>query len=373
MRWCWRSHPRLLVLGPLALAVLSAGPTSLRAVAAPAAAAASAPAVNVGAAAAALPPAQTVPLRYASPGAITDAGLFIARARGYFAQQGIDLEMVPFQTGPDAIPMMAAGELDSAAGTHSIALLNAAERGLGVRIVAGKGVSRPGYEFTRIVVRRDLVDSGAVRDVADLRGRRMGIAALRSGAEALLSRMLAGGGLSVNDVELTALGFPDMVPAFANGAIDGANMIEPVLSQALDRGVATAWEPGSASALYGGVYQAGIMLFAPRLAAQTDLARRFMIAYLQGTRVYNDAFVKGQGRDDVVRILADQTTVRDPAAYDRMQMGWLDPDGAVARDTLRYDLEYFRQHGYYTGAVTFDDMIDTSFAEHAAQQLGPYR
>src|SRR5262249_33974109 len=153
-------------------------------------------------------------------------------------------EMVPFQTGPDAIPMMAAGELDAAAGTHSIALLNAAERGLGVRIVAGKGVSRPGYEVPPIVGRRDLGDGGAVRDVADLRGRRMAIASLRSGAEALLSRMFAGGGLSVNDVELTALGFPDMVPAFANGAIDGANMIEPVLSQALDRGVATAWEPG---------------------------------------------------------------------------------------------------------------------------------
>jgi len=66
-------------------------------------------------------------------------------------------------------------------------------------------------------------------------------------------------------------------------------------------------------------------------------------------------------------------SLRDPAAYDRMQMGWLDPDGAIGRDTLRYDLEYFRQQGYYSGSVTFDDIIDTSFAEYAAQQLGPYR
>jgi hypothetical protein len=74
-----------------------------------------------------------------------------------------------------------------------------------------------------------------------------------------------------------------------------------------------------------------------------------------------------------VRILSEQTTVRDPAAYAQMQMGWLDPDGAVARDTRRYDPEYFRQQGYYTGSVTFDDMIDTSLVEYAAQQLGPYR
>ena len=115
------------------------------------------------------------------------------------------------------------------------------------------------------------------------------------------------------------------------------------------------------------------MLFSGRLASQTDLARRFMIAYLRGTREYDDAFVKGERRDEIVRILSEQTTVRDPAAYDRMQMGWLDHDGAVARDPLRYDLEYFRQQGYYSGSVTFDDLIDTSFAEYAAQQLGPYR
>ncbi|HEY7060360.1 MAG TPA: ABC transporter substrate-binding protein [Chloroflexota bacterium] len=362
-----RFDGRLLVLAALALVSLTAQPLPRPAAAAPATADAA------GAPVGASPPAQTVALRYGSPGAITDAGLFIARARGYFAQQGIDLEMVPFQTGPDAIPLMATGELDAAAGTHSIALLNAAERGLGVRIVAGKGVSRPGFEFTHIVVRRDLIDSGAVRDVADLRGRRLAIASLRSGAEAAVARMLAGGGLTVSDVELTALGFPDMVPAFGNGAIDGANMIEPFLSAAVNRGVATAWEPGRASALYGGVYQAGIMLFSGRLAGQTDLARRYMIAYVQGTREYDDALLKGERRDDVIRILSEQTNVHDPSAYAQMQMGWLDPDGAVARDTLRYDMDYFRQQGYYSGSVTFDDLIDTSFAEYAAQQLGPYR
>jgi NitT/TauT family transport system substrate-binding protein len=367
MRWDPRCSSRLLALAALALVSLTAQPIPHPAAAAPAPTGPASDPASVG------PPAQTVALRYGSPGAITDAGLFIARARGYFAQQGIDLEMVPFQTGPDAIPLMATGEMDAAAGTHSIALLNAAERGLGVRIVAGKGVSRPGFEFTHLVVRRDLIDSGAVRDVADLRGRRLAIASLRSGAEAAVARMLAPGGLTVSDVDLTALGFPDMVPAFANGAIDGANMIEPLLSTAVNRGVATAWEPGRASAAYGGVYQAGIMLFSGRLAGQTDLARRYMIAYLQGTREYNDAFVKGERRDEIVRLLSEQTTVRDPAAYAQMQLGWLDPDGAVARDTLRYDLEYFRQQGYYTGSVTFDDIIDTSFVEYAAQQLGPYR
>jgi NitT/TauT family transport system substrate-binding protein len=268
---------------------------------------------------------------------------------------------------------MAAGELDAAGGIHSIALLNAAERGLGVRIVADKGQSVPGFEFTHIVVRRDPLDSGAVRDVPDLRGRRVGVASTRSGAEAVVARVLARGGLGVDEVNLVALGFPDMVAAFANGAIEGASMIEPMLSVAVDRGLVGAWDQGRPSIAYGGVYQGGLLLFSGRLAAQTDLARRFMIAYLQGVRAYNDAFVKGEGRAEVVRILTEQTLIKDPAAYDRMQIGGLDPDGRLARDSLRLDLDFFRQQGYYTGPLTFDDLTDTSFVEYAAQQLGPYR
>jgi hypothetical protein len=56
-----------------------------------------------------------------------------------------------------------------------------------------------------------------------------------------------------------------------------------------------------------------------------------------------------------------------------MQIGGLDPDGRIARDSPRLDLDFFRQQGYYTGPLTFDDLTDTSFVEYAAQQLGPYR
>ena len=71
-----RSCGRLLTLVALVLVSLAAGPATLRA------AAASAPTDNASALASAVPPAQSVALRYGSPGAITDAGLFIARARG---------------------------------------------------------------------------------------------------------------------------------------------------------------------------------------------------------------------------------------------------------------------------------------------------
>ncbi len=355
-----------LLFVPL-LAGLAAGPAPRQAAASPA------PAPAVAVSEPASPSPQLTPIRFGSPQAISDAGVFIGRVRGFYREQGLDVDTLNFQSGPDTIPALASGEIEMAGGTISIALMNAVERGIGIKMVADKGTGRPGFEFTQTAIRKDLLDSGEVREIADLRGRRIAVASLRSGAESQVAHVLARGGVGIGEIELTPLGYPEMLVAFGNRAIDGANIIEPSLTAAIGRGLIGTWEQGRASTAFGGVYQAATVVFSTRFAAQTDVARRFMTAYLRGIRVYNDAFVKGEGRADVVRILVDNTAIKDPATYDRMNMAALDPDGRIARQSLQLDVDYFRQMGYYTGPVTLDDLLDTSFAEYAAQQLGPYR
>jgi NitT/TauT family transport system substrate-binding protein len=240
-------------------------------------------------------------------------------------------------------------------------------------MVADKGTSRAGFEFSNLLPRRDLAESGQIRSIADLRGKRIAVASTRSGAEAIAHRVLLQGGVSIDEVNLVELGYPDQLIAFANGGIDAAVIIEPTTTAAMARGLIATWEPGRSSVAYGGAYQAGLLLYSGRFAAQTDLARRFMVAYLQGVRAYNDAFVKGERRDEVVRVLTEASTVKDPALYDQMQMAGLDPDGRMTRQSLQIEYDYFKERGYYTGAVDLDSVIDTSFAESAAQTLGPYR
>jgi len=299
--------------------------------------------------------------------------VFLGRARGLFQAQGIDVDIFPFQSGGDIIAPMAAGDLQVAGGGLSLAVLNAIDRGVRIRAVADKGSSRAGFQFTQMPMRRDLLDSGEVRQIADLRGRRMAVSTLRASGEAIMSQMLAQGGLGVDDVELVPMGYPDMIVALGNRAIDGGVLIEPTLSAAFSRGVAASWDPGMISTAYGGTYQAAMLFFNEQLASQPDLARRFMLAYLQGVRLYNDGFVKGQGRDEVVQVLIESTQIKDPAAYQQMQMAALDPDGQIYRPSLEMELNYHRGRGYYTGTADLDSLIDASFAQAAAQQLGPYR
>src|SRR4051812_19640535 len=44
--------------------------------------------------------AQTRTLRFGSTMGLSDAGVFLARERGYFREQGIEVDLVPFQSGP---------------------------------------------------------------------------------------------------------------------------------------------------------------------------------------------------------------------------------------------------------------------------------
>lgn len=367
----WRA---LLGISALTVALVAGGtPATSGAAAAPSGVAA-APA---GAVAADVIPAAAAPqverIHYGSPGPVSDAGIFLARARGFFQEQGFEVELVPIQSGPDLIAPMGAGQIEVGGGTFNIGLLNAIDRGVAIKIVADKGQSRPGFEFSQLPVRRELMESGAVRTPADLRGRKLAVASTRAGAEAIAAQVLKQGGLTVDDVDLTVLGYPDMLPALSNAAIDGGVIIEPTLSAALTRGLAVGWEPGYSSVAYGGPYQAGVLYYSPRFTQQPELGRRFMTAYLKGVRVYNDAFVKGIGRADVIRLLTEETAIKDPAVYEVMQMAGLDPEGRLARQPLQIELDYFRQRGYYSGNATLESAIDSSFADYASAQLGPYQ
>jgi len=93
---------------------------------------------------------------------ISNVGLYIAIDKGYFQARGITVEIEPFASGAKMVPALATGQLDVAIGTPSAGLYNAIAGGMDFKIVADKGQTRPGYNFTPLVVRKDLLDSGRV-------------------------------------------------------------------------------------------------------------------------------------------------------------------------------------------------------------------
>ncbi len=320
-------------------------------------------------------PAAVQPLRPSVPvkvgvfGAVSDAGFFIALERGYAAEEGLDLELVPFGSSPQLLAPLATGQIDAGVGAANPGLHNAISRGLAMRIVADKGTTPPGSKASAVLVRQAVWDAG-FREPADLRGRTLALQARGISSEIGLTRLLESAGLTLNDLNVVELSYVDQVPALTNGAIDVSFTIEPFISQAERTGIATVWKPS------GDIYpnqQVAVVTYSPQFPVeQSEAARRLMVAYVRALRAYNDAFVKNLDRPDIVRILAKHSTVKDPAVFDQIYPTPLNPDGYVNAQSLRDDLAWFASRGYVASPPDLDRVIDNSFVDYAVARLGPY-
>ena len=375
MRTLWQPHslPRLRWVLVLAAILLAApAPAAGRAASAAEGAAGSTLLVRSEASAADLASAQGLAaVRVAMQYLISDAGLLIADDFGYMREAGIDFQAQRVDN-LQLQAAMAAGQIDVGGIGITAAVLNAALRGVGLRIVADRATITPGHSYLALVVRTDLVDSGQVRNVRDLRGRKIAPQPplYGTGSWALFARLLEMDGLSEEDVEYVPLGFADQNAGLANGSIDAILQNEPGVAAAVESGLGVRFR-GFDDVITP--FTLGGMAYSEQFAAQTDLARRFMVAYLRGVRAYLDAFDKNQGRAEVVAVLARHTALKDPAAYDRVVMPWINPDGEFGLNGHDYTQAYFVRHGLLPRTVDLTQLVDNSFAQYAAQTLGPYR
>lgn len=300
-----------------------------------------------------------------------EASLYVALERGYFRDGGLDLELVPFDAGPKAIPALGTGDLDLGIGSVGPALYNAVERGINLRIVAPVARLTPENGGVAFMVRKTLLDNGEVRAPADLKGRRIAVAALASGNEYIVERLLVQNGLQPGDIEWVELSFPDMGAAFSNANIDAALVADPNGTLYAERGWATKWL--TAAQIVPNI-QLTFFLFSDRFATErTDVAVRWLTAYLRGARAWQTMLDTGEGRDEVLGYLTKHTALKDRALLERIALTMPALDGKIDVDGLRQQAAWARERGYITQDPPLDRMLYPGPFEAALARLGPYR
>jgi ABC-type nitrate/sulfonate/bicarbonate transport system substrate-binding protein len=308
---------------------------------------------------------------------IADAGMYIAQERGYFKEQGLEVEFVDFVTAAEAIAPLGAGQLDIAVGAVGARLFNAVGRGIDIKLVADKAATSPdprnGFSSSlALAIPKEYAENQVITDYRDLRGRTLALPSRGTTSHVLIDRALQKGGLTLADIEIKEMSFPDMNAALVNKGIDVALQIEPLLSMGEAQGVLVRWK--RAEEIYPG-QQVAAIIYGPRIAAMgQNVGNRFMVAYIKGLRDYNDAFgPKRKDRAAVVSILTQYTNVKDPALYDRMTFDYMNPDGYINAEALAADLDWFVVNGYLREKPDLRTVVDNRFVEYALQQLGRYQ
>jgi ABC-type nitrate/sulfonate/bicarbonate transport system substrate-binding protein len=343
-------------------------PTDTAAASAPAAT--SAPASAASARPVDTPSNPPVTVRVAIVRSVSDSGIFIADEKGHFREQGIEVDVTQMQAGQQQVPLLGTGQLEVGSGATAAGLVNAVALDVPLRIVADKGSTPPGFGYQAVVVRKDLVDGGAFRGCSNFRGLRVANPAVENSAGPMYARMLRECGLAITDIDMIAMGFPDMPAAFRNGAIDASNMLEPLLTRTLAEGFATLYKHTDEIYPY---QQNAVLLYGPQfMTNQRDVAQRFMLAYVKGLREYNDAFTRGANKAEIIDILARNTGVTDTTLVERMTPVGLNPDGYINMESFAADVEWWTSQGFIKTRVEPAAVVDHSFVDYAIERLGRY-
>ncbi|HLI29245.1 MAG TPA: ABC transporter substrate-binding protein [Chloroflexota bacterium] len=319
-------------------------------------------------------PDPPVSLTFSAPGSSASAGVFVAIDRGYFRALGLDVRFTLVGGGLELLPALAANQIDIGAAAPSAGLFNALARDVPVKILAEQDSSVPGRKTVyALVVRKDLWDSGVVRDYPDLHGRKVAATGVGGGStfEMAMRRVLDRGSLTPNEVEVVNLPFADINPALATRAIDAAIDIEPFLTQALEQGLAQVWL--EADQIWEGPALGSVIMGSPKLVAQPAVATRFLLGYLRGVRDYLDALWFDRGDPAaVLPSLARYTGVTDLGLWARMRPVWINPAGHVDLDSIARRIELNARAGYIREPLDPQRVVDNRFADCAARLLGAY-
>jgi NitT/TauT family transport system substrate-binding protein len=156
---------------------------------------------------------------------------YVALEKGFFAQQGLEVELIPFQSGTAIIDALVAGRIDancmSAITGHWFAAQNAPDR---FKIFLVYSADSNVDNTMVVVVKQD----SPLEDLKDLKGKKVGT--FPGGTSVALARAIIRTQIDPEGVVFTEIPPPNLVSALAAGQIDAYFSPEPFGMMAVSQG-----------------------------------------------------------------------------------------------------------------------------------------
>lgn len=292
------------------------------------------------------------------------APLFVAHERGYFRAQGLASELVRLTSGAAILTQVATGDLQVGGGALGAAGFNAAHQKLPVSFVAPMHF---GHSEDYLVVRKAEIDAGRYKRVADLKGKACAVNAKGVATEWILDEALKYGGLTIDDIDLRTLPFPEMLPALEKGAIHCAIVTEPFATQAEEKGIGVR----PLKALPGAKpVPITVLFWNSDWAKKNDAAAKaFMAAYLRAVR---DLSEPNAWRAPVHLEILNKHTRVPAAVLLKTRAPSFSPNLEIEEKVMMAQQEFNLRRGYlkYKGLKPIKELLDLSYAENAVKQAG---
>ena len=296
------------------------------------------------------------------------AASFVAFERGYFADEGLEVEFVYFQAAQPMAVAIASGDVDFGVTAISGGLINLAEKGA-IKVIGGALQEEPGIDGQMILVSKKAYDDG-VTSPAMLKGRTFGITQPGSSFHYMAHKIAEKEGFSGSDISLKSLQ--------KVGAIIGALKSEQIDAWAIVPHIAKPLAGAPTIEAIGMVadyipdYQVTTVFTSTDIAEnKPELAKKFLTAFSKGAADFNAALVDktagDQAAEDMVKLIHkyvynDQPFEKaDPSIRNGAMR--INENAKLNLTNVQDQLDWFKAEGLVSKDITIDMLVDSSFVE----------
>ncbi len=294
--------------------------------------------------------AETRKVRLGIGYALAYVPLYVAQEKGFFKDEGLDVEFVKIEIAPDMIQSIIGGTTD--AGTPgSFALITFIAKGAPVSAVAYYG-----YGGDRIALAAHK-DSG-INKITDLYGKKLAVQTGTIGAQ-MWGNMVKVEKLDASKIEVKNIRNLDLPAAIASKSVDALITWEPNPTVLEEKGlVKVVQRAGKYQKSYGAV------IFGNKFIEENpDTVRRFVKAHFRASKFIRDnpkeaaqinaKYVKGASVDTIQK--SQQYMVFDPR---------ITPESI---EDLNGDIEFMKAGGRLPGNVSGKDIVNGKFSDEVAK------
>ncbi|TCO58109.1 ABC transporter substrate-binding protein [Actinocrispum wychmicini] len=152
------------------------------------------------------------------------APLYEAIEKGYFKEQGLDVDPVVLTSGPQGVQQIISGDLDIAFTSYPGAFAAQAKGMANLKIVSDAYAARPGH---LVLVATPNSTFKKPQDAVD---KKIAVTSTGSISDLGVMSVLKTQQVDVSKIKWVAMGFPAMGPAMQKGDIDAAVVVEPFVT-----------------------------------------------------------------------------------------------------------------------------------------------
>ena len=292
----------------------------------------------------------------------------IAEAKGYFADQDLEVDFVTFQAAQPMAVAIASQDVDFGVTAISGGLISLAEKGV-IKIIGGALQETPDVEGQKILVSKAAHYAG-VTSPAMLKGRSFGITTTGSSFHYMAHKIADKEGFARSEIALKPLQkVPAVIASLKSGQIDAWSIV-PNIANALTKGPEVV-EIGKIADYIDSYQVTTVFTSTANTTDKPDLVKRFLAGYSKGVDDYNAALVdKTMSEEDTAAIVAmvhkyvysDQPIDKaDP----RIRAGAMriNANARMNMASINDQLEWFKSEKLVPEDSSMENLVDTSFVE----------